>query len=245
MSADILIYALVAAGLVFWLRSILGTRSGSERQRPNPFAPASTDTAPSNPVSAVQGQDKNGPQTADGMAAAVLALPAHGRMSFSNRAKVEPVLLSVARVDKGFTLAQFLTGAQDAFVMIVEGFAAGDRELLSGLLNPSLYKAFEDAIAKREAEGQTMTTEIHAIRRTEVIDASLQDKIAYITVRFVADETSVIRNKDGAVAQGNPDRVSETIDIWTFGRNIRDRDPTWYLFATREEAVGGTSIPSA
>lgn len=242
MSADIVIYALVAAGLVFWLRSILGTRNGTERQRPNPF------TTPADPATQraaiAPGQDKNMPQTAENMAAAVLALPTHGGLTLSNRATVEPVLLSIARIDRGFTLSQFMIGAQDAFVMIVEGFASGDRELLSGLLDAPLYKAFEQAVSRRESEGQSMTTEIHAIRRTEIVDARMQDKMAFITIRFVADETSVIRNKDGSVAEGNPDRVSETIDIWTFGRNIRDRDPTWFLFATREEATGATAIPS-
>ena len=37
MPADLIVYAVVAAGLIFWLRSILGTRHGEEHERPNPF----------------------------------------------------------------------------------------------------------------------------------------------------------------------------------------------------------------
>ena len=33
VTGELLIYALVAGGLVFWLRSILGTRHGEERDR--------------------------------------------------------------------------------------------------------------------------------------------------------------------------------------------------------------------
>jgi len=79
---------------------------------------------------------------------------------------LETILQSVVQADRGFNLAHFATGAQDAFVMIVEAFASADRELLKSLLSPDLYAAFEGAIKTRENEGQTMSTEIHAIRKT-------------------------------------------------------------------------------
>lgn len=245
MSAEILLYALVAAGLIFWLRSVLGTRHGDERQRPNPFA-----NQP--PAADAQKPSLNGLEAIDGTAHALndpllpgpLSLPKDGKVTLSSP-MLETVLAGIVRLDRGFNLAHFAQGAQDAFVMIVEAFAANDRELLKSLLSPDLYKAFETAIAAREAEGQTMMTEIHAIRRTEITDVKLQDKMAFVTLRFVADETSVIRDRDGAVISGHPDRVSETIDIWTFGRDTRSKDPTWFLFATREEEAGATAIPSA
>ena len=246
MTAEILIYALVAAGLVFWLRSILGTRHGDERQRPNPF------TAPP----AKDGQSKDNParilpEAADAVIMPVdgeagpLALPKGGQVTLDNPALLEPVLLNIVRQDRGFNLTHFATGAQDAFVLIVEAFAAGDRELLKSLLSPDLYKAFEKAMTDREISGQSMATEIHAIRKTGITDVQLKDRMAFVTLRFVADETSVIRDREGAVVEGHPDRVQETIDIWTFGRDVRSRDPTWYLFATREEERGATGIPSA
>lgn len=242
MSAEILIYALVAAGLVFWLRSILGTRHGDERQRPNPFtAPPPSQDSVSRPTmdpvdaSIIPAAETGGP----------LTLPKGGKVTLDNAAVLEPVLLNIARLDRGFDLAHFAAGAQDAFVMIVEAFAAGDRELLKSLLSPDLYKAFEQAMTGREISGQVMVTEIHAIRKTEITEVQLKDRMAFVTLRFVADETSVIHDKDGGVSDGHPDRIQETIDIWTFGRDVRSKDPTWYLFATREEERGATSIPSA
>lgn len=242
MSAEILIYAVVAAGLVFWLRSILGTRHGSERQRPNPFtaqppvdsnAPTVTRPGMPNAAGLVGAETVTGP----------LTLPKDGKVTLGNPA-LETILQGVVQADRGFNLAHFATGAQDAFVMIVEAFASADRELLKSLLSPDLYTAFEGAIKARENEGQTMLTEIHAIRKTEISDVQIKDKMAYLTLRFVADETSVIRDRDGAVISGHPDRVSETIDIWTFGRDMRSKDPTWFLFATREEEAGATNIPT-
>lgn len=242
MTAEILIYALVAAGLVFWLRSILGTRHGDERQRPNPFTapPPAQDKPAMRPgmdavdATILPAAEEAGP----------LTLPKGGKITLANPGVLEPVLLNIARQDRGFNLAHFATGAQDAFVMIVEAFAAGDRELLKSLLSPDLYTAFDQAITAREIGGQTMATEIHAIRKTEITDVQLKDRMAFITLRFVADETSVVRDREGGAVEGHPDRVSETIDIWTFGRDVRSKDPTWFLFATREEEPGSTAIPS-
>jgi len=242
MSAEILIYAVVAAGLVFWLRSILGTRHGSERQRPNPFTaqpPADSNAPTVNRPGVPNAAGLVGAETVIGP----LTLPKDGKVTLGNPA-LETILQSVVQADRGFNLAHFATGAQDAFVMIVEAFASADRELLKSLLSPDLYAAFEGAIKTRENEGQTMSTEIHAIRKTEISDVRIKDKMAYLTLRLVADETSVIRDRDGAVISGHPDRVSVTIDIWTFGRDMRSKDPTWFLFATREEEAGATNIPT-
>ena len=57
--------------------------------------------------------------------------------------------------------------------------------------------------------------------------------MAYITVKFVAEESSVTRDKDGEIIAGHPDKVSEMQDIWTFGRNIKSKDPSWLLCETR------------
>jgi len=68
--------------------------------------------------------------------------------------------------------------------------------------------------------------------------------MAYITVRFVADETVVTRDKDNNIISGHPDRVSETIDIWTFGKPVNAKDPTWFLIATREEEASPVPTPA-
>ena len=234
MPADILIYALVAAGLVFWLRNILGTRHGDERQRPNPFTPRTEDdpATRADPAAALHGGDVPSADAAPDP----LALP--GTLRAEIAATATAGLSDILRADRNFELAPFIGGAQDAFVMIVEAFAAGDRELLKSLLNKDLYRAFDDAISAREKAGEKMETEIHAIRKTEVIEAAMRDRMAVLTLRFVADETVVVRDGEGNILSGHPDRVSETIDVWTFGRDVKSKDPTWFLLATREGDEG-------
>lgn len=241
MAADILIYALVAAGLVFWLRNILGTRSGDERQRPNPFTQAQ------------QPVDKK-PLPVPGPAdAAAGMLPGYYEQAaetlernMSVAAGAETGLSAIAAADRDFSTPHFLRGAQDAFVMIVEAFARADRATLRDLLHPTVYANFDAALTQRETNGETASVEIHAIRRIEVESAKLDTRIAAITVKFVADETSVLRDRDGKLLSGHPDRVTETIDIWTFTRDVRSRDLSWLLTETREGAGDqqkGSTVP--
>lgn len=239
MPADILIYGIVAAGLVFWLRNILGTRHGDERERSNPFT--SQPDSVQNPTASAD------PATAPGL------LPDDGQISTGLERNMsiendgaERGLVEIARADRSFVLPHFLKGAQDAFILIIESFAAADKETLRDLLSDPVYTAFEKVIDERAAKGEQANVEIHAVRKCEVIDAQIRDKMAFITVRFTADETSIVRDSDGRVVFGDPERVTETIDIWTFGRPLRSRDPAWLLFETREDIedeVKGSTVP--
>jgi predicted lipid-binding transport protein (Tim44 family) len=238
--ADILLYGLVAAGLVFWLRNILGTRHGDENQRSNPFAEI-TDTP---------AKKKNTP---DG-ARAFMGEPTEDLPSKLDRnveivgASVQDGLNEIERLDRSFDLAEFTKGAQDAFVIIVEAFADRDKDTLENLLSPPLFKAFSGVIDEREKNGETASVEIHAVRKVDVLDASVNGKMAQIIVRFVADETSILRDKKDKLIFGDPERVTETRDIWTFGRDIRSRDPKWILMATREDEgdeQAGSTVPES
>lgn len=242
MAAELVIYALVAAGLVFWLRSILGTRNGDERQRPNPFTQAQQADKKPLPVPGREGESAAGmlPGYYDQAAEAL-----ERNMSVSGAA-AEQGLAAIAAADRDFSTPHFLRGAQDAFVMIVEAFARADRETLRDLLDPAVYANFDAALQQREAAGESSSVEIHAIRRVEVMDAKLDGRVASITVKFVADETSVLRDRDGKFLSGHPDRVTETVDIWTFTRDVRGRDLSWLLSATREGAEDqqkGSTVP--
>tara|TARA_B100000282_G_scaffold146207_1_gene105191 strand:+ start:443 stop:1171 length:729 start_codon:yes stop_codon:yes gene_type:complete len=227
--ADLFVYALVAAGLVFWLRSILGTRHGEERSRPDPFAG----------IENISSADKS---DLDKKVEHVvtqediirdLAVEAKDSYSIDNKT-TEEGLVDIAKADKNFDIHFFMQGAQDAFVMIVESFAEGDRDALRGLLSPAVYEAFDGAIKQREEKGHSQYTDIHAVRKAEAIDAELHGRKAYITIRFSAEESSVTKDKDGEIVAGHPDKVSVMKDIWVFSRDIKSRDPSWLLEETRD-----------
>ena len=135
-------------------------------------------------------------------------------------------------IDSGFDPAVFLDGAEKAFRIIVTAFAAGDRGTLRGLLADDTYRAFEQAIAGREAAGQTQVSTIHSIHSAAIESAELKGTTALIVVRFVSDQTSLTQDKDGHPVTGT-DAVTEITDVWTFERDLSTRDPAWRLVSAR------------
>lgn len=244
MDPALILYALVAAGLVFWLRSILGTRSGEERERPNPFA------APSEGAKTPTRDASVDPLGRDDIISLPLpdmrqTLPRN--VSIAGEA-VEQTLTDIARADKLFDIGKFAVNAQDAFVIIVEAFAAGDRDTLKNLLEPQVFASFDRVIAERETRGDKLSTEIHSVRKVEIMKASFDGRLASITVRFIADETCVVRDRDGVILSGDPDRITEMNDIWTFSRLVKNREPIWLLQETRDGDVKEehkTPVPDA
>jgi predicted lipid-binding transport protein (Tim44 family) len=222
----------VAGGLVFWLRSILGTRHGEERDRSETVIAMSNDSAQAeaSPDEAL-GVVSNEAQITD------LLDQKDGVISISNKT-AETAMLDIAAADKDFDVKFFFEAVQDVFAMVVEAFGQGDRELLEDLLAKDVYEAFETAITEREKTGEVLENEIHAINRAEIIDASLDGKQASVTIRFIADEISVTKDKDGEIIAGHPDRATEMRDIWTFSRDVKSRDPRWFVTETRGDFEG-------
>ncbi len=230
MPADLIVYALVAAGLVVWLRSVLGTRHGEEPER-NPFL--GSEQQDHSAEAPVESEYPAGPEEQ------IIALAQKSRRNYGvDNKTAENGLIDIAKADKTFDIDFFMEGSQDAFAMIVESFAQPDLDTLKNLLNPGVYSAFEAAVLERQKRKETEVTDIHAIRKAMVTAARLEGKMAYITVHFTAEETTVTRDENGEIITGNPDKIVEMQDIWTFGRDIKSKDPSWLLYETRGDFDG-------
>jgi len=212
---DLILFGMIAAFLVLRLRSILGRRTGFERQPP-PYQPQ-PGPAQAGPV--IEGQ-------------AEPPAPAAARHVPESTSAVGQTLTRMRTIDQTFDPTTFLDGAEKAFGMIVAAFAAGDRATLQGLLSRDTYNAFEQAISSRESAGQKQVSAIHTIHSATIEDAELRGTGASVTVRFVSDQTSLTQDKEGLPVIGT-DAVTEITDIWTFERDLATRDPVWHLVAAR------------
>lgn len=240
MSGELLLYALVAGGLVFWLRSILGTRHGEERDRSEGIVAMSNEPSVAETPSSKETADVNISAQID-----ELFQKQEGTISIEN-ASAKSGLLDIAKADKAFDVKFFLEAVQDVFAMVVEGFGDGDKEMLQDLLAADVYKAFEGAIDAREAAGETLENEIQAISKAEILEAKLDNKKAVITVRFIASEVTLTKDKDGEIIAGNPDKSVHMRDIWTFSRDTKSRDPRWFVIETRGDFEGDNeTIPNS
>ncbi len=226
MPADLIVYALVAAGLIVWLRSILGTRHGDEPERPAPYLKPEGQSGRME-LPGPSRESKIGPEER----IAELARTPKGNISIANTA-TELGLMEIARADRTFDVDHFAQGAQDAFVYIVESFADGDRETLRDLLSPPVFAAFDEAITARQQSGQTLHAEINAINKAELVSAQIEGRFSKITVRFLAEEITYTKNALGDVIEGHPERITQMRDLWTFSRETKSRDPRWLVVAT-------------
>lgn len=215
---DIILLALFAGFVIFKLRSVLGRRTGHEQRRPDPFA----EPAKSN-------DNGNVVRLPDRASDTVEAAEDQAAPSSSMAAGVMRIKLADERFDE----REFLHGAKLAFGMIVEAFAKGDVDALRPLLSRELFGSFASAIEAREQAGEVQETTIVTIRSADIVEASLEDHVAKVTVEFVTEQVKVTRNAEGEVVDGDADRIDILTDIWTFARDIRAPDPNWELVATR------------
>ena len=133
-------------------------------------------------------------------------------------------LAALRSLDPGFDLTRFLGGARSAYEMVVKAFAAGDRETLKKLLSTEVMASFESGIAAREADGSTDEVEFLQAPRADMEKADVVGDTARITVRFLAEFRSRSKGPEGEAVD---DR--RTAELWTFGRNLKSRDPNWTL----------------
>ncbi len=227
MYLDILIFAIIAAFLIYRLNATLGTRQDDDRPRPNPFASPEAQSRPlQKPVllKAVVTAKPFPPIAEIGQLIDPVA---------NKEGRIETGLAEIAAVDPTFDVTDFIDGARGAFKMIVTAYSAGDRAALQPLLSPKLYADFDKGIAAREAEGHTSVTETLRIKAARIVEAHLGGTMAYVTIDYDVEQTTVTRDRSGAVVEGEPGHISTVEDIWTFTRDTRSSDPNWILIETR------------
>ncbi len=220
------IFALVAIVVAYKLRSVLGTRNDGRRPT-GLVAPLRRAPGPASPAAA--------PPEPTG------ALPASAPVTTAERwegyAAPEAFdgLDAVAAADRSFEPQTFLSGARAAYDMVIQAFAAGDRPALQSLMAPEAFANFDAAIRSRAAAGQTMTTTVVSIDDAKIAAAQLMGTMAQVSVRFTSKVATVVRDRAGEIVEGSATEVAGHVDLWTFVRDIRARDPNWRLTETQSE----------
>jgi predicted lipid-binding transport protein (Tim44 family) len=235
---DVDIYTIIFLALAVFiflrLRSVLGQRTGSERP---PY-----DRAAPNVVQRTQDNNNVVPLPGAVIDQAPLAPSADVAPADRWKGIAEPGtplaagLDAIVAHDSSFDPRHFISGARSAYEMIVLAFANGDRRALKDLLSSEVYDSFEAVIKDREKHEQKTETRFVSIDKAELVSAEARDRSAQLTVRFVSQMISVSRDKTGAIVDGNPDKVADITDVWTFARDTSSRDPNWKLVGTGSAA---------
>ncbi|MFC5992318.1 Tim44/TimA family putative adaptor protein [Limoniibacter endophyticus] len=227
-----LFFIIAAVVIFFQLRSVLGRRTGSERPPIDPFTANRTrpavprETGNDNVVSLPQNQ--SGPVEVVDPYAQIDAFAKEGT-------PVNHGLREIRDLDSSFEPKSFVEGARTAYEVIIKAFADGDRATLKNLLSKEVYDGFVAAISDREGRNEKIETSFVGFNESSVVAAGMRGSEANVTLRFVSQIISATRDANGTVIDGDPDHVAEVVDVWTFARDTRSKDPNWKLVATEAE----------
>jgi len=218
---QVVILALVAGFIALRLRSILGQRPDDQ---PTP-----------NPVPENQPHRQGAPRSETDVTAGG-PLPYMGKreekavkgLSSSDQSDLKRIFKPIG----GNDLSRFLDGAKQAYALTLKGFWSGDMGEIAPFLAKDVVKQFQTAIEERNARGERVENRLVEISDVTLDDVNLLGSKAEITVRFSSDIIAVLKDKTGRLIEGDLSDTIHVTDVWTFARNLRDKDPNWTLVAT-------------
>ncbi len=239
MNAVFDIYTIIFLALAIFifarLRSVLGTRTGRERPPYDPYAPREAPKpAPAEKPVTIHNRPEETPIARE----VEREVPAGERWAGIAPAgsAVAMGLEAIATADRSFDARHFLDGAKGAYEIIVTAFAEGDRKALRSMLGKELFEEFAAAINDREAKGLKMESRFVSIDKAQIKTAVLEGNEARITIDFVSQLVSAVRDKDGNVVEGSAEALTEVEDLWMFARDVTSPDPNWKLVENNEAA---------
>lgn len=214
---QLLVLAGIALFLILRLRSVLGTRDGFEKP---PVSGSSKSRVSKRPeFDVIQGG------------------PDHDITDHVEDGSISAKALAAMKMaEPGFMVSPFLEGARGAYEMILMAFENGDLEPVREFLAPEVATSFQSVIDQRAEQGLTVEAHFVGVREIALKEAEFDrgTNEGDITVRFVGELTSVVRNSEGEIVEGNPNEIKRQRDVWTFSRVMGSDNPNWQLVATGE-----------
>jgi predicted lipid-binding transport protein (Tim44 family) len=208
---------LIAAISVFWwLRSVLGQRTGLERSTKQieilpPISKQSLEqTQPAKII------NENWQNIAEPGSDLVLGLD------------------SIRKAEPEFNANHFLEGAKQAHEMILVAFAQGDKKALKPLLSKAVFDSFEKAIEGDRKLGNSNIFKFVSVISAKIMSAEIQNNVAAIGMKFESEIVSATLNSNKEVIAGDDKTVSIVKEHWVFEREIGKKDPNWKLAATND-----------
>ncbi len=213
---QLLVLAGIAVFLILRLRSVLGTREGFEK----PPLPVERDARPRRrDFEVIEGgpdHDITDHVPEDSESAKALA--------------------SMKAAEPTFNVSEFLSGARGAYEMILMAFEKGNLSEIKDLLSDEVYESFAHVVEQREREGLTIEATFIGVSDVSLKEATFEPdtKTGEITMRFIGEMTSLVRDRGGDVIEGSETEIKRQRDVWTFARAMGSDDPNWTLVATGE-----------
>jgi len=214
---QLLVLAAIAVFLILRLKNVLGTREGFEK----PVSKAE-------PIAA-RGPKRDFEVIEGGPDRDIIDHVPEGSSTAGALARMK-------KSDPAFEVAGFLQGARGAYEMILMGFEAGDMDGIKPYISEDIFESFNDVVKMRDEQGLHIEAKFIGIRELTLTEAVFNEATseAEVSVRFVSEMTSVVKDAEGNVVEGDDKQVKRQRDVWTFARVMNSGDPNWQLVATGE-----------
>ena len=128
---------------------------------------------------------------------------------------------------------EFLKGAQIAYETIVTNFSKGKLKDIKSLLDLNVYEQFNSALNERNSKNYSSETTFVGINSAEIKDHKQNKNMLEVTVEFVSEIISCIKDKENKVVSGDPEKVKKVHDVWKFSKDSRSNNPNWLLIDTQ------------
>ena len=128
---------------------------------------------------------------------------------------------------------EFLKGAKIAYESIITNFSKGDLISIKTLLDKNVYDQFNDALKDKKSKNLTSETTFIGINSAEIKEHSQNKNMLEVTVEFVSEIISCIKDKDNKIISGDSEKVKKVHDIWKFSKDSNSQNPNWLLIDTQ------------
>ena len=131
------------------------------------------------------------------------------------------------------TKTEFLNGAKIAYETIITNFSLGNLKDIKIILDKKIFNEFNEAIKERKNKGLLSETTFIGINSANIKEHNQLNNMFEVSVDFVSEIISCVRNKDKKVVSGDPEKIKKVYDTWKFSRDVRSQSPNWLLIDTQ------------
>ena len=128
---------------------------------------------------------------------------------------------------------EFINGAKIAYEAIITNFASGNLKEVKYLLHKKIFDQFDEAIKERNNQGLFSETTFIGINSADVKEHKQNNNMLEVTVNFVSEIISCVKDKDKKIISGDPDTIKKVYDTWKFSRDSKSTSPNWLLIDTQ------------
>ena len=147
---------------------------------------------------------------------------------------IEPKTSTSKREDGWFDNDDFLRGAANAYETIVTNFENGNKDALKSLLSDDVLNSFSSVIDERNSKNETVEFNFIGIEKSEIVHKDLKKNPMEVTVRFISEMITCIKNSKDEVISGSLNQVQKITDVWTFEKLKDKKSSNWLLTATSD-----------